>query len=199
MNIYLEIFGYVGTALVICSMMMTSLLKLRIINICGSLISMIYSFACHAYPVAVMNFCLILINAYQAIRQVRRRERYGHLSLLWNDVTLTYFLELYQSDIQKLFPNYRLQARENTEIHMIYVGSEAVGVLVGTRVADLYRIEMDYVVPRWRDVEVGSYFMNRLKEQGIRTLTAPVGEKEHNRYLLRMGFADEGGILLKEL
>ena len=41
-NIYLEIFGYIGTALVIISMMMTSVLKLRIINMCGGVISLIY-------------------------------------------------------------------------------------------------------------------------------------------------------------
>ena len=199
MNIYLEIFGYVGTALVILSMMMTSLVRLRVINVCGSVISMIYSIVCHAYPVAVLNGCLIVINGVQTVRQIRSRGNYGHLQLSCNDPTLAYFLQLYRADIDKLFPDYRLQVRENTEIHMIFVGGEAVGVLVGTRVADLYRIEMDYVVPRWRDVRVSAYLMSRLKESGVCTLTAPVGSKEHNRYLLRTGFADEGGILLKEL
>ena len=51
MNIWLEIFGYIGTALVIVSMMMTSVIKLRIINMCGGAISLIYALLCNAWPV----------------------------------------------------------------------------------------------------------------------------------------------------
>ncbi len=74
MNIYLEIFGYIGTALVIVSMMMTSMLKLRIFNMCGALISMIYAIARNTWPVAVLNFCLLAINLVQTIRALRQRK-----------------------------------------------------------------------------------------------------------------------------
>lgn len=67
-GLYLELFGYVGTALVVISMLMTSINKLRIINICGSIISCIYSVLVKAYPVAIMNLCLILINVFHLIR-----------------------------------------------------------------------------------------------------------------------------------
>ena len=68
MNVYLEIFGYIGTALVITSMMMKSLNKLRIFNIAGSIISMLYSIATGAWPIVVMNAFLICINTYHLIR-----------------------------------------------------------------------------------------------------------------------------------
>ena len=74
-NIYLEIFGYIGTALVIISMMMTSVLKLRVINICGGVISAIYSVFYGAWAVVIMNICLIIINIFQVIRELRRRKR----------------------------------------------------------------------------------------------------------------------------
>jgi hypothetical protein len=76
MNIYLEIFGYIGTALVLLSMMMTSVVKLRLINMAGSLISMIYAVICGTWPVVLLNFGLILINGTQLLRmrkKVRRR------------------------------------------------------------------------------------------------------------------------------
>ena len=75
MDIYLEIFGYIGTALVILSMLMTSMLKLRIINMCGGLISLIYAIFRNTWPVAVMNFCLISINLFQTIREIRQRKK----------------------------------------------------------------------------------------------------------------------------
>lgn len=68
MNIYLEIFGYAGTVLVVLSMMMTSLTKLRILNVSGSIISAIYALICGAIPLAVMNICLIIINLFHLIK-----------------------------------------------------------------------------------------------------------------------------------
>ncbi len=67
-NIYLEIFGYIGTALVIISMLMTSVVKLRIFNICGAVISLIYAALVGAYPVVVLNGALTTINTVQLIR-----------------------------------------------------------------------------------------------------------------------------------
>lgn len=68
MNIYLEIFGYIGTALVLVSMLMTSVVKLRIFNGTGALISMIYAFLCQTWPVFVLNLCLLVIQIVQLIR-----------------------------------------------------------------------------------------------------------------------------------
>lgn len=77
MNIYLELFGYLGSALVILSMMMTSVTKLRIVNIMGALISMIYAICVTAYPVVVLNACLTVINLFHLIRAYlkKRQER----------------------------------------------------------------------------------------------------------------------------
>ena len=47
-KILLEIFGYIGTGLVLLSMAMTSMKKLRILNMAGSVISAIYSAICGA-------------------------------------------------------------------------------------------------------------------------------------------------------
>ena len=75
MDIYLEIFGYIGTALVIISMMMNSMLKLRIFNMCGALISMIYAVLRNTWPVAVLNFCLLAINLFQTVKELRQKKK----------------------------------------------------------------------------------------------------------------------------
>jgi hypothetical protein len=67
-DILLEIFGYIGTALIVISMMMTSVTKLRIINMSGSVISAIYAGICGTWPVVVLNVCLFLINASHLVR-----------------------------------------------------------------------------------------------------------------------------------
>ena len=67
-NIYLEIFGYIGTVLVVISMMMTSVTKLRIINMSGSVLSAIYAAICGTWPVVVMNVSLFLINGFHLVK-----------------------------------------------------------------------------------------------------------------------------------
>ena len=74
MNFYVELIGYAGTGLVLLSMMMTSVTKLRWLNLSGSLVSMVYAFATNTWPVFVLNLCLSLINAVQLFRFRRKRE-----------------------------------------------------------------------------------------------------------------------------
>lgn len=73
-EIALEIFGYVGTVLVVISMLMTDINKLRIINISGGLVSLVYTLLRNTMPMAVMNFILITINIVQLVKS-RRAEK----------------------------------------------------------------------------------------------------------------------------
>lgn len=68
MNIYLEIFGYIGTALVLSSMLMTNINKLRILNMSGSAVSIIYAILVNTWPVVLLNSGMFLINLIQLIR-----------------------------------------------------------------------------------------------------------------------------------
>lgn len=68
MDLWLEIFGYLGTCLILLSMTMTSMIKLRVLNISGSIISMIYAIICQTYPVVILNLGLIIINIIQIIK-----------------------------------------------------------------------------------------------------------------------------------
>ena len=67
MDVFLEIFGYIGTALVIISMTMKDVVKLRIINMSGACINLIYAIICNTWPVAVLNLCLLVINMYHTL------------------------------------------------------------------------------------------------------------------------------------
>ena len=76
MNISLEIFGYLGTALVSISMLMTDINKLRIINISGGVISLIYAICVNTMPVVVLNATLVTINTIQLVRSKINRRRF---------------------------------------------------------------------------------------------------------------------------
>jgi len=91
-NIPLEIFGYIGTALVIISMLMTSLIKLRIINMCGSIISTTYSIIVGAWPIVVMNICILCINMYHTVKSLRRKKVLSDVIVSPKDKSLLHFI-----------------------------------------------------------------------------------------------------------
>ena len=59
-----EIIGYFASVLVAISLMMSSILKLRVINLLGAALFTLYGLLIGAYPVAVMNFFIVLIDLY---------------------------------------------------------------------------------------------------------------------------------------
>lgn len=77
MNVYLEIFGYVGMALVLVSMMMTSVKWLRILNMSGALICAIYGILTNTWPTALLNIGLLIIQMVQLIRLYRMEKQGG--------------------------------------------------------------------------------------------------------------------------
>ena len=73
-NLFLELFGYLGTALVLLSFLMHDIKWLRAVNMAGGTISLIYAICVNTMPVVVLNGSLILINGIQLAR-ILRKER----------------------------------------------------------------------------------------------------------------------------
>ena len=87
-NIPLEIFGYIGTVLVIISMLMTTLVRLRIINMCGAVISTTYSIIVGAWPIVVMNVCLLCINMFHTVKALTRENKLSDVRVKNDDNSL---------------------------------------------------------------------------------------------------------------
>ena len=68
MGILIEVFGYIGMALVLVSMMMTKVERLRSFNLAGSVVCMIYGICTATWPTALLNLGLTVINIVQIIR-----------------------------------------------------------------------------------------------------------------------------------
>ena len=64
----IEAIGYLGLLIVMVSMLMTSVVKLRMLNMIGSTVFGVYALLIQSYPTALMNFSLAGINIYHLIR-----------------------------------------------------------------------------------------------------------------------------------
>lgn len=69
---WIDILGYVGTLFVLVSFMCKSVLRLRIINMIGAVLIVIYSLIIEAYPVVFLDFMIVIINGYQVILFLKR-------------------------------------------------------------------------------------------------------------------------------
>lgn len=65
---FIEWVGYAASAMIAISLLMTSVVKLRIINTIGCILFIIYGTSVGAYPVAIANAIIVLINIYQLIK-----------------------------------------------------------------------------------------------------------------------------------
>lgn len=60
----IEWIGYLASVMIVISLTMTSIIKLRIVNTIGCILFVIYGMVVKAYPVAISNLTIIGINIY---------------------------------------------------------------------------------------------------------------------------------------
>lgn len=199
MDLFMTIFGYVGTALVLTSMLMTSVMKLRILNTIGSVISGLYAVYTGTWPVVILNLGLVIINVVQMIRLIKTKVAFRHVQAGAQDTLLNLFLDANKAEIEKYIPGYHYVPGENTQVHMVFEGMEAVGVLIGTAEGETFHAELDYVTPKYRDCSIAHFLFGELKESGFATISQNGGADLHKQYLEKMGFVPQNGTYTKIL
>ena len=195
----LELIGYTGSLLVIVSMLMTSVVKLRIINTVGSVIFCGYAIAIHSYPTAAMQICLIIINMINLYKLNNTKKEYAAVGVNANDGFLGHFLFANSSDIKKFFPDFS-NASENDKIFLITCGQVPAGVFIAQEdgTGNLC-VKLDYTTPAYRDCSAGKFMFSHLNHLGIKKITAETKIPAHEKYLRKMGFSLDGDFFTKNL
>ena len=76
-KILLEIFGYLGTAVLLLSFAMTDIKLMRAVNMIGCIISVIYAICVHNMPTVVLNAAIFVINSAQITRLIIAEKRHA--------------------------------------------------------------------------------------------------------------------------
>lgn len=197
----IELIGYLGSLLVVVSMLMTSIMKLRIVNTIGSVIFTIYALIIHSYPTAAMNFCLVVINLYNLHRLKHSSPHYHMYECSGKDATLRFLTDYYKEDILHFFPDTDFEAiKECNAVYMVVGETTPAGFLIGNRIeADTIDVIVDYSTPRYRDTSLGKYLYEALSKRGIRKLRFAVSSVDHEGYMKKMGFTSTVDGFIKEL
>ena len=194
----IEIFGYIGCIFVIISMLMTSVVKLRVINTVGSSISAVYAMIGHSYPLAVVNASLVVINIYNLIKLSKADgNHYDMIRGDKEDSYLTYFIKHYKEDMKKYFLENTLELSAADTIYTVCCEGVPAGVLAGKKEGDALEISFDYTTPTYRDCSAGRFLYAKLAEEGYKKFICKEVTEGHKSYLEKMGFVKENGVYVK--
>ena len=201
MNIWLEIFGYIGSALVVVSLLMASVVKLRIINTIGSVISGTYALIIGSFPLALMNISLIIINLYYLYKLLKTKQQFEIVAGNGGDSFVKYFVDRNKKDIEVFFPGVEFENAENEVAYMVCCNGNPAGVLLGKDLGNgVLDVLVDYSAPAYRDCSVGAFLYANLGEYGVKKLVFTQNKADdHVSYLTKMGFENVDGDYVKNI
>lgn len=199
-HMIVELIGYFSSLLVLVSFLMTSVIRLRIVNSIGAIIFTVYATIIGSYPTALMNLCLVGINMYNLYKLLKSPKRYEVICEEPEAAGLKYFLNHYAEDIKKFFPDFCPGKIEDAAAYMVVHDTVPAGVLIGRVKADKsLEIALDYTTPQYRDCSVGRYLYGELSGQGIAKLSFPNAPGGHEEYLKKVGFVKENGVYERKI
>ncbi|MFZ6031993.1 MAG: hypothetical protein ACOYVE_01670 [Melioribacter sp.] len=187
-----ELIGYVASVLVAVSLMMSSIVKLRIINFIGSVIFTIYGIIINAYPVALVNGFIAIVNIYYLAEIFSRKEYFDILEVKHDSDFLGYFLKFHEKEIKKYIPTFSFDPQPDWTIIFVLRNSVPAGLVCAEYLpGDALLVKLDYVIPGYRDFKVGRFvFQNYFKKKNIKRIISEPGNKAHQKYLKKMGFVE---------
>lgn len=71
---FIEILGYLATALVAGSFLMRDVIKLRALNASGAILFVIYGLIQQTYPVALLNAFLVVVNVFYILKDHKAKQ-----------------------------------------------------------------------------------------------------------------------------
>ena len=190
----IEAIGYLGSALLIVSMTRTSILKLRVFGLVGSLVFLTYSLLIEAYPIAVVNVLIASVHIF-FLRQLlsKRIEYFKILEVRPESRYLEYFLDFHAEEIRQFQPTFRYEPASDQVRAFILRDLVPAGLFIGRNCADhSVEVELDFVIRQYRDFRVGEFLYSErsgvFRDPQCTQAWSPVGTTAHNEYLERMGF-----------
>lgn len=195
---WIEILGYLASALVALSLTMSSIAKLRAVNLVGAMAFALYGGLVGAYPVMVVNGFIAVINTVFLLRmQPGRSEAFDLLPLARSDNRyFRKFLEYHGEEIGRMFPGFQVEALKEVHIVFILRNMLPVGVVVCRR-SDPTTLEvlLDYVIPSDRDFLCAKYFYRSwndvIEGEGVTRFLTKTQVDPHRKYLKKMNFVPD--------
>lgn len=197
-----EAVGYLASALVVLSLTMTSVVRLRTISLAGSIAFVVYGAMLGAVPILISNAVIAAINVWFLRSELGMKRDLGASQIPSDSPFLTDFVHFHLDDIHRFQPDFRMPDEPCFALVLTRDGLPA-GAFVGERRGDELEVVLDYVMRAYRDSRLGDWLFGRgaalFRQAGIGRLVTRPGNDAHREYLERMGFVPHDGSLVLDL
>ena len=195
---WLDVLGWVGSALLIFSLMQARVLRFRLLNLLACIVLVIFNGLLGIWPMVAMNVALCAINVWfiRTLRSERHSEAaFEVLSVGPLDEYLRHTLRVHRADIDKFQPGFSWSPEvPGHTAYLVQRGDETVGVVLVRDAGDgVAQVELDYVTPRFRDFSPGEFVFQQsrlFRDRGFRKVVTPPGMVAP--YYGRLGLRREG-------
>ena len=190
--------GYAASLIILVSMLMTNVYRLRQINLAGALLFALYGFLIRAWPVVAMNLMIAGVDTW-VLLQMMRYSAYFDLAPATSvgaDYLKRFFL-FHERELIAYAPGLTLEELLEAKTAILFRNMLPVGLFAYRQTGPEAEIVIDFMIAEYRDNKAGRYLYRTkrmyFKEQGIKRFHAAARHPTQVRYFLKNGFErDEG-------
>jgi hypothetical protein len=190
----IEVFGYLASAVIILSLTMSSVVKLRLVGLVGATMFGIYGALVGSIPVVVTNVVIIGLHSYFLTKAYRDEEYFTLLEVQPDSPYLLQFLEFHADDIRRIHPDFTYQPVGEHLVVFVLRDMVPAGVFIGRRGGEegVMDVELDFVIPQYRDLRPAAFLFGSSREAfaewGVTRLAVTATTGTLRSYLVKVGF-----------
>ncbi|MFV0450891.1 MAG: hypothetical protein ACK5LS_01405 [Propioniciclava sp.] len=192
---WVDIVGYVASALIVLSLAMRSVVRLRTVSLLGSIVFASYGVLIGAWPVIISNTMIAIINVWYLRQELRTTKGIAAIPIAWDSPFLADFIAANASEIARSQPDYHAEAGD-TFVRLLTRDGLPAGVITGEPTGRVLQVKLDYVTPAYRDSQVARWLFGDGKavfsDAGFSRLVTTAETTIHRTYLEVAGFHREG-------
>ncbi|MCB2202599.1 hypothetical protein KQH56_01190 [bacterium] len=198
-----EFIGYAASLLIAISLMMKSLIRLRILNAIGAVVFIAYGLIIKAYPVSFLNGLIVIIDLYYLITMLKRSDYFTLMEVTPDSTYLNFFLNFHQEDIRTFFPSFSYEPKPEDMIFFVLRNTIPAGLVILRPEGKEAQILLDYALQDYRDLKIGAFIFDDnadiLMDRGLTCLVTEGKVPIHAKYLRQMHFSqgDDGAFRRK--
>lgn len=192
-----EFIGYAASVLIAVSLMMTSIIRLRLLNLAGAVCFSFYGHLIGSLPVTLLNAFIAGVNLFFLLGTLRSRDFLQVLAIKPDSDLLRHFLEFHKDRIEKILPGFRHDPAADPFALFLLRNCQPVAAVLGRVEPDgTFLITLDYAIPNYRDIRLGRFlFVDQagfFKERGVTGIAVCPRTKDYAPFLRKVGFRSRG-------
>ena len=198
----IEIVGYLASALIVLSLAMRSVVRLRTVSLIGSIVFVAYGVAIMAIPVIIANAAIALINIWYLRKELTASTPIAAVPIESDAPFLRDFVGANAIEITNSQPDYHSSPRYSF-VRLLTRDGLPAGVFMAEPSGTELQIKLDYVTPAFRDSRIATWLFGPGKatftDEGFQRLVAHAHTTVHRNYLEMVGFHREGSAYVLDL